>query len=233
MTKKLNNFEVFSSSRWFPCKWRTRAQKRHRLSLYGYLVFFSYVRQLIVWFLSRGSCKTSFLHPIGTSFSKAANTVQFVTCRTSTLCSFFLGCKTVWRQFCWENLSNCQVVIGAHRFGPIQQGIVLVCVKISQPSVFYIFQNEAKSQIHFCCTFQFVEKLIKFLVHGCFVESFNCVIEYFVSRSFKFRIHQEMLTGTQLFSQPVILNISHNVFHIHISCSWSDLHCVLSVSMLR
>ena len=37
---------------------------------------------------------------------------------------------------------------------------------------------------------------------------------------------------TQLFSQLVILNISHYVFHIHISCSWSGLQSVLSVSML-
>ena len=28
------------------------------------------------------------------------------TCRTSTLCSFFLGYKTLWRQFCWESLST-------------------------------------------------------------------------------------------------------------------------------
>ena len=27
-------------------------------------------------------------------------------CRTSTLCSIFLGYKTLWRQFCRENLSN-------------------------------------------------------------------------------------------------------------------------------
>ena len=74
--------------------------------------------------------------------------------------------------------------------------------------------------------------MIKFLVHDCFVESFHCLIEYFVSRSFKFRIHQEMLTGTQLFSQPVILNISHYVFQIHILFSGSDLHAVLNVSML-
>ena len=74
--------------------------------------------------------------------------------------------------------------------------------------------------------------MIKFLVHDCFVESFHCVIEHFVSRPFKFGIHQEMLTRTQLFSQAVILNISHYMFHIHISCSWSDLRSVLSVSML-
>ena len=107
-----------------------------------------------------------------------------------------------------------------------------MCVKISEPTVFFFFQNEARSQVHFCCTFQIVEKMIKFLVHDCFVESFHCVNEYFVSRSFKFRIHQEMLTGTQLFSQAVILNILHYMFDIHIFCSWSDLHCVFSVSML-
>ena len=120
----------------------------------------------------------------------------------------------------------------AHKFGSIQQGIVSVCVKVSEPSVFYNFQNEPKSQIHFCCKFQIVEKMTKFLVHDCFVESFHCVIEHFVSRSFKFRVDQEMLTGTQLFSQSVILSISRYMFHIYISCSRSDLHSVLSVSML-
>ena len=120
----------------------------------------------------------------------------------------------------------------ACKLGAIQQGIVFVCVKVSESSVFYIFQNETKSHIHFCCTFQIFKKMIKFLVHDCFVESFHCVIEYFVCRPFKLGIHQEMLTRMHLFSQPVILNISHYVFHIHISCSWSDLHSVLSVSML-
>ena len=109
--------------------------------------------------------------------------------------------------------------MGAHKFGSTQHGIVFVCVKVSKPSFFYIFQKGTKSQIHFCCTFQKVEKVIKFLVHDCFVESFHCVIEYFVSRRFKFGVHQEMLTRTQLYSQLVILNISHYVFHIQISCS--------------
>ena len=98
--------------------------------------------------------------------------------------------------------------------------------------MFYIFQKKTKSLTHFCCTFQIVEKMIKCLVHDCFVESFHCVIDYFVSRPFKFGIHQEILTRTQLFSQTVILSNSHYVFRIHIFCSWSDLHSVLSVSML-
>ena len=122
--------------------------------------------------------------------------------------------------------------MGEQKFGSIQQGIVFVCVKVSKPSIFYVFQNENKSQIHFCCTIQLVEKMIKFLVHDSFVKSLHCVNEYFVSRPFKFGIHQEMLTRAQLFSQPLILNISHYVLHIHISRSGTHLHAVLSVSLL-
>ena len=78
LMNKLNIFEVFSSSRWFLCKWRARARTKHRLSLYGCLVFSSNVRQLIVQFFKSGLGKTAFFHPIGTSLSKAANTVKFV-----------------------------------------------------------------------------------------------------------------------------------------------------------
>ena len=122
--------------------------------------------------------------------------------------------------------------MGAHKLVSSQQGIVFVCAKVSKISMFYTFQNETKSQINLCCTLLIVENMIKFLVHNCFVESFHSVIEYFVYRSFKFQIHQEMLTGTQVFSQPVILNVSHYVFHIHILCSWFDLRSVLGVFML-
>ena len=76
---KLNNFEVSPSSRSVPCKWRTRARKRHKLLLYGCLVFSSYVRQLILPFFNRGSVKTAFLDPIGTSLRRTANTVKFVS----------------------------------------------------------------------------------------------------------------------------------------------------------
>ena len=37
--KKLKNFEVSSSCRWFPCMWRARAGKRQKLSLFECLVF--------------------------------------------------------------------------------------------------------------------------------------------------------------------------------------------------
>ena len=78
LMKTLCNFDVSSSSRWVPCKWRTSARKRHKLSLYGCLVLSSYVKQLIVPFPSRSSDKTASLHPIGTSLRKRANTINFV-----------------------------------------------------------------------------------------------------------------------------------------------------------
>ena len=202
-----------------PCKWRASARKRHKLSLYGCLVLSSNVRQLTVPFLNRSLGKTALLHPIGTSFSKAANTVKFVNLQNLDLFIRSFSATRLYDVILVEKIFQlCQVVMGAHKFGSIQQGIVFVCVRLSEPSVSYIFQNEAKSQIHFCCTFQIVEKMIKFLIHDCFLENFHSVVEYFVSRSFKLRTHQEMLTGTQLFAQSMIFNISHNMFHIHISC---------------
>ena len=70
--------------------------------------------------------------------------------------------------------------------------------------------------------------MINFFVENFCVEFLFSIIENFVSRSFKFGIHQEMLTRTQFFSQPEILHVSHYVFHMHTSCSWSDLHSVMS-----
>ena len=78
LMNKLNITEVSSSNRWVSCKWRASERKRHKLLLDSCLVFSSYVRQLIVWFFSRGSNKTAFLHPIGTCLRRAANTVKFV-----------------------------------------------------------------------------------------------------------------------------------------------------------
>ena len=75
---KMTKFEVSSSSRWFPCKWRARAQKRHRLLLYGCLMFSSNVRQFVVQFIKSGSGKTASLHFIGMFLSEAANSVEFV-----------------------------------------------------------------------------------------------------------------------------------------------------------
>ena len=77
LMNKQDNFEISSSNRWVPCKWRASARKRYKLSLYGCLVFSSNVRQLIVPFFNRGLSKTAFVHPIGMSLSKALNTVKF------------------------------------------------------------------------------------------------------------------------------------------------------------
>ena len=76
---KMLNFEVSSSNRWFPCKWRAKARKRQKLFLYGCFVLRSYLKQLFVWFLCRNSHKTASLQPIGSSLSKEKNTIRFIS----------------------------------------------------------------------------------------------------------------------------------------------------------
>ena len=103
LINKLKILDVSSSGRWFPCKWRARARKRHKLSLDGCLVFSSYVRQLTVWFSSRGLGKTASLQPIGSSLSKAAYTVKLVNLwNLHLLCSFFLATRLYQVNFFWE-----------------------------------------------------------------------------------------------------------------------------------
>ena len=77
LMNKLNNFKISTSSFWVPCKWKANAPKRHKLSLYGCLVFPSDLRQLIVPLLRRGSGKTASLHSICTPFRRATKTVKF------------------------------------------------------------------------------------------------------------------------------------------------------------
>ena len=48
-----------------------------------------------------------------------------------------------------------------------------------------------KARFTYAAHFKLMKKKIKFLVHDCFVGSFHSVFEYFVSRSFKFGIHQD------------------------------------------
>ena len=148
VSEEIENFWCFFFQLLISMQMRARTRKRNKLFLHGCLVFFFKMWQLIVWFSSRDSGKTASLQPIGTSLCKAANTVKSIR-KTSTLCSFFLFFTTRWRQFCWEYPQLCQFDLGAHKFGSIQHAIVCVCVKKSESSIFYTFQNEPKSWIHF------------------------------------------------------------------------------------
>ena len=109
-------------------------------------------------FFRSGSGKTALLHPIGTSLSKAANTVKFVSLYSLHFAFIFSRLQDSMTSVFLKNSQRCQVNMGTHKFGSIQQGIVFVCVKVSESSIFYIFQNETKSHVHFCCTFQIIEK---------------------------------------------------------------------------
>ena len=136
------------------------------------------------------------------------------TCRTSAWCSLFLGFKTLWRQFCWESLSKLPSRHGCTQFwiDPARYCFRLrKSIWILRLLFFSKWNQKPDSLLLHISNFWKNNQVFR---SHCFVESFHCVIQDFVSRYFKFRIHQEMLTGTQLFSQPVILNIYHYMFHI-------------------
>ena len=53
--------------------------------------------------------------------------------------------------------------MGAHKLGSIQQGIVFVCVRLSESFVFYVFQNETKGQrFNFAAHFKLFKKWSSF-----------------------------------------------------------------------
>ena len=77
LLRSLKIFKASSSCRWFQCKRRASAQKRHKLSLYGFPAISLKVGHKIRWFLFRGLCKTASPQPIGASLSETAKTVKF------------------------------------------------------------------------------------------------------------------------------------------------------------
>ena len=60
--------------------------------------------------------------------------------------------------------------------------------------------------------------MIEFLHHEFFLESFHWVIEHFVPRHFKLKIHHEMLTWAQLLFRIRIINFVGDVIRINICC---------------
>ena len=76
--KAFKTMEVDVSRLVVPCKWTARARNKHKLSLYGCLVFWSKIKQITWLFLSRGSGITESGHPMGMFLSKAAKMVTFV-----------------------------------------------------------------------------------------------------------------------------------------------------------
>ena len=78
LTNEMEILEVFSSGCWVAWFWRASAQKWHKSSIYGCLVFSFKMRHSIVTFLNRVSAKTASLQPRGTSWSRTARMVIFV-----------------------------------------------------------------------------------------------------------------------------------------------------------
>ena len=91
------------------------------------------------------------------------------------------------------------------KFRWIQQGIVSVCIKKSESSVSYVFQNEFEIQIHFGCTLELVEEVIELPVHYYCLENFYSKIDDFISHPLKFRFYKGLLKWTQLFFETQII----------------------------
>ena len=75
-----------------------------------------------------------------------------------------------------------------------------------------------EARFTFAAKFKILKKEIKFLVHDCLVDTLHCVVEYFVSRSFKFRIHQENIIRTQLLFEIRIIHFVDDIVSINICC---------------
>ena len=155
---------------------------------------------------------------------------SLLTCRSSTLCSFFLHYTTRWRRF----LSEYFLTLPSHpRCTPTSIGPSGYCFRVRKNNWLIhllFFKNEPKSHVQFCCTFWNVEKMIRFVVHDCFVEIFYCVIDYIVSRSFKLRIHQEVLTWAQLLFK--IRNINFLDDLVQINFCYFDRKAMLGLFIL-
>ena len=52
--------------------------------------------------------------------------------------------------------------MGAHKNGSIHQGIVFVCVKVSEPSIFYFLQKKPKARFTFAASFKLLKKWSSF-----------------------------------------------------------------------
>ena len=86
------------------------------LSLYGFLVFSSYVRQLRKWFLVSGSGSTKSLGRMGTSLSRAAKTdIRNFAEFPLQICSFFCA-RFDNISVTQSNLEFYQIFLGGHKF---------------------------------------------------------------------------------------------------------------------
>ena len=195
LMNKLKVFDVSSSSFWFPSKWRARARKRHKLSVYGCLVFSPKVRQLTVCFSNRGYCRTASLHPIGTSLRKAANTVKFVN---------LYNLYFVFKLFLLHDSMTSVLLRLSFRF--VRSSLVHTSFDRSSSVLFscaykylnlpssIFFNMNPNARFTFSCAIQVFEDMVKFFFHNFCAKSFYCIIKHFEFHLFNFRVNKKMLT---------------------------------------
>ena len=145
--KSLYYFEV-SSSR--PYSY-ANAKRQPKKDIDCHCTVFSYSLrrwQLTVWFFVSGSGSTAPLHPMGTSQSRTAETVTFVSLKIfhfPFLCSFLQALITsvllnTFLVFTWSSLD-------ATTFGRLFQSVVFVLLV---SPIFYILEQKAEFNNQFC-----------------------------------------------------------------------------------
>ena len=145
-------FVVSSSKYKYPCKLRASAQRRYKLWLYGCLVLFSNVREILIQFSVAVLVKQHLYNTQVRLRVKQQLHLDLPTCKTSIFRSADLYCTNRWRQFCCKNpLASTNSSLVNTNCGFSRLGSAFECSSVSEPSIFNSLQKETKGVIHFCC----------------------------------------------------------------------------------
>ena len=95
---------------------------------------------------------------------------------------------------------------------------------------FIFFKKSPKSSFSFAAHLKFLKRKVILLVHSSCVKVLHCIVEYFVSHPFKFRLNEKMLTWTELLFKVRITNFVEDIVRFHVCCP--KIKAKLSVFML-
>ena len=90
------------------------------------------------------------------------------------------------------------VIFGTHRFEPLQNCIVLVCIKVSKRSSFKVVQYKTERNVDFDSKFEFVTQMIPFRVEEWVYEWWWGEIKHTVSSFIKLEIIEEVIARIEV-----------------------------------
>ena len=162
---------------------------------------------------------------MGTSLSSAAKTARIVSLQNFHL--LLHSCvKMNNSQFLLFHFQVGNVVSCTHKFRPLYNCIVLVSIKISKRSIFNVFETKSKRKVNFGSVFESFEYQIQFPINQKDVWGLYGEIDNTISRFFKFRVNEKLLTCLEFFFEVCVV-IFKQV--IHVKFSWFYLNSMLLV----